>query len=77
MLHAPEAQPCRLIALTSFGYANETQAIGQLKIGELRLDPYSWRETLLRTDYKDKGAGRAVSNEGRWRDARDGYDATP
>ena len=31
---------------------------------ELKLHPYSWQETLLRTDYKDTGARRAVSNHG-------------
>ena len=62
MLHAPEAQP----AITNRFAAKRMKRKELVSSNrEPQQHPYSWRETLLRTDYKDTGAGRAVSND-RW-----------
>ena len=56
---APEASPARTTPLAC--KRMRRKGFGG-SMGEPKRHPYSWRETLLRTDYKDKGLRQAVSN---------------
>jgi hypothetical protein len=59
--HAPEAQPSRL-ERNRFACKRMRRKEFASSNHEPNLLPHSWRETLLRTDYKNNDPPRAVSN---------------